>query len=135
MSTVYITIHIHARTCMYVHVYSSVYYLILEKCLRLLALRRISSQTFTDRVCYALLQLWMSHLKLRDQQQQPIHAVYSRKDIFGFASQLMYMHSWCRVTMMCMCMCVCVCVCAWLVDIDGMRFNNYHQTVFPGWGL
>ena len=41
----------------------------------------ISGQNFDDGVLYALSQ---SHLKLKDQQLQAIHAVYSGKDVFVF---------------------------------------------------
>ena len=43
-----------------------------------------SSQNFTDGVRYALSQLQMSHLTLKDQQLQAINAVYSGKDVFVF---------------------------------------------------
>ena len=43
-----------------------------------------SSQNFTDCVRYALSQLRMSHLTLKDQQRQAIYAVYSGKDVFVF---------------------------------------------------
>ena len=39
------------------------------------------AQNFTDSVCYALLQLRMSDLKLKDWQQQAIQAVYDGNDI------------------------------------------------------
>ena len=43
-----------------------------------------SSQNFTDGVPYALSQLQMSHLTLKEQQLQAIYAVYSGKDVFVF---------------------------------------------------
>ena len=43
-----------------------------------------SYQDFDDGVRYALSQLQKSHLKLKDQQLQAIHAVYSGKDVFVF---------------------------------------------------
>ena len=43
-----------------------------------------SSQNFTDGVRFALSQLQMSHLTLKDQQLQAIYAVYNRKDVFVF---------------------------------------------------
>ena len=43
-----------------------------------------SSQNLTDGVRYALSQLQMSHLTLKDQQLQAIYAVYSGKDVFVF---------------------------------------------------
>ena len=43
-----------------------------------------TSQNFTDSVCYTLSQLRISHLKLKGQQQQAIHAVYCGKDVFVF---------------------------------------------------
>ena len=33
-------------------------------------------------VSYALAQLGKSHLHLKDEQKQSIHAIYSRKDVF-----------------------------------------------------
>ena len=55
----------------------------------------ISGQNFDNSVLYALSQLQKSHLKLKDQQLQAIHAVYSGKDVFvflptGFAKSICY---------------------------------------------
>lgn len=43
-----------------------------------------SSQKFDDAVSYALSQLKMSHLCLKQEQKLSIHAMYERKDVFVF---------------------------------------------------
>ena len=43
-----------------------------------------SSQNFDDAVNYALSQLGMSHLSLKQEQKLSIRAVYDRKDVFVF---------------------------------------------------
>ena len=41
-----------------------------------------SSQNFDDGVCYALSQLGLSDLKLKNEQKQAIYAMYVGKDVF-----------------------------------------------------
>ncbi len=41
-----------------------------------------SSQNFEDGVCYALSQLGLSDLQLKNEQKQAIYAIYGGKDVF-----------------------------------------------------
>ena len=41
-----------------------------------------SSQNFDDGVCYALSQLGLSDVKLKEEQKQAIYSVYGGKDVF-----------------------------------------------------
>ena len=56
---------------------------------RVLVLLNLRSNTLTDDgVCYALSQLGVSDLKLKNEQKQAIYAVYGGKDVvFQLASE------------------------------------------------
>ena len=43
-----------------------------------------SSTNFEDGLCYALSQLGLSNLQLKNEQKQAIHAIYSGKDVLAY---------------------------------------------------
>ena len=47
-----------------------------------------SSQNFEDGLCYALSQLGLSDLQLKNEQKQAIYVIYGGKDVNLFANWL-----------------------------------------------